>query len=124
MTSNHLCVGIKVFPEPCRLDENENISAELEEHVDRCVEKALSRREKTTGLKFCDIKDTDLHLSTSRVSSETIINSHKIGNYCDSTLLCHFILTMKLYLYILHRDASKIAAENRKHVHQIGPITD
>lgn len=124
MTSNHLCVGIKVFPEPCRLDENENMSAELEELVDRCVEEALSRREKTTELGLRDIKDTELQPLTPSVSPEIIINSHKIGNHCDSTSFCHFISTMKLYLYILNRYGSKTSTENRKPVHQIGPIAD
>lgn len=77
VTPNRRCVGIKIFPEPLQMDENENMSVELEDYIDRCVEQAIKlKQEVDCGL--CAVEENkkiDLYPSAACVDPEYIIRS-------------------------------------------------
>lgn len=83
-TPKDKCVGIKLFTEPCQLDENDNVAMdELESYVDHCVEKALDLKT-SVECGICDINKNnhiDLNPSTSCVNIESFIALRAKGNF-------------------------------------------
>lgn len=77
VTPDRRCVGIKIFPAPLQMDENENMSVELEDYVHRSVEQAIKlKQDVDCGLCAVEQNDKiDLYPSTACVDPEYIISS-------------------------------------------------